>query len=87
MRKGKNTLSNPQNVNLCYVFTQQHQNGFSPAAHTLNDPKNDFPAAHTFSKTKNEFPNLGKMEKSTKIMKGNTEKLQLCEREKIMDEQ
>ena len=75
MRKGKNTLSNPQNINLCYIFTQYHQNRFSRAAHTLNDPKNDFLAAHTLSKTQNEFPTMEKMEKSTKTLKGNTREL------------
>ena len=83
----ENTLSNPQNVNLYYVFTQQHQKRAFPVAHTLNNPKNDFPPAHTFNKTQNEFPAMGKMEKSAKIVKGNTQELQLREREKLMDEQ
>ena len=68
----ENTLSNPQNVNVYYVFTQQHQKWVFLAAHTLNNPKNDFPTAHTFRKTQNEFPAMGKMEKSAKIVKGNT---------------
>ena len=47
----KNTLSNPQNINLCYVFTQQYQKRVFLATHTLGNPKNDFSATHTSSKT------------------------------------
>ena len=83
----KNTLSNPQNINLYYIFTQQHKKWVFPTTHTLSNPKNDFPATHTFNKTQNEFPTMGKMEKSTKVVKGNTHELQLHDREKMMDEQ
>ena len=35
----------------------------------------------------NEFPAMEEVEKTTKIMKENVQELQLCEREKLMDEQ
>ena len=71
----ENTLLNPKNINIYYIFTQQHQKWVFPAAHTLSNPKNDFPVAHTFNKTQNEFPAMGKMVKSTKVVKGNTQEL------------
>ena len=54
-----------------------------PTSHTLSNPKNHFPDAHTFRKTQNKFPVMGKMEKSTKIAKGNAQEIPKTRKRKI----